>query len=101
MYKMIMTLLIAAAVLIIAGYLLFRPDISTNQKERSYLIGASYMTMNNEFYEILHEQIIFRRLPVLMNLLREKKLCYRTKMPVNRRTLPPDIFKLPHKKITF
>lgn len=60
MYKMIMTLLIAAAVLIIAGYLLFRPDISTNQKERSYLIGASYMTMNNEFYEILNEQISHR-----------------------------------------
>ncbi len=60
MYKMIMTLLIAAAVLIIAGYLIIRPDISTRQKERSYLIGASYMTMNNEFYEILNEQISHR-----------------------------------------
>ena len=60
MYKMIMTLLIAAAVLIMAGYLIIRPDISTNQKERSYLIGASYMTMNNEFYEILNEQISHR-----------------------------------------
>ena len=60
MYKTIMTLLIGASVLILAGYLLFRPDISTNQKERSYLIGASYMTMNNEFYEILNEQISHR-----------------------------------------
>lgn len=60
MYKTIMTLLIWASVLILAGYLLFQPDISTNQKEKSYLIGASYMTMNNEFYEILNEQISHR-----------------------------------------
>ncbi len=27
-------------------------DHSVNQKEHSSLIGASYMTMNNEFYKI-------------------------------------------------
>jgi len=32
-------------------------DFSLNQKENSYLIGASYMTMNNEFYKILSEEI--------------------------------------------
>lgn len=32
-------------------------DFSLNQKEHSYLIGASYMTMNNEFYKILSEEI--------------------------------------------
>lgn len=32
-------------------------DFSTNQKENSFLIGASYMTMNNEFYKIISEEI--------------------------------------------
>lgn len=32
-------------------------DYSINQKENSYLIGASYMTMNNEFYKIISEEI--------------------------------------------
>lgn len=32
-------------------------DYSLNQKENSNLIGASYMTMNNEFYKILNEEI--------------------------------------------
>ncbi len=32
-------------------------DYSLNQKEGSRLIGASYMTMNNEFYKILNEEI--------------------------------------------
>ena len=60
MYKLIMTLLAAAAALMIAGYVVLHPDISANQKKRSRLIGASYMTMNNEFYEILNEQISHR-----------------------------------------
>ncbi len=34
-----------------------KTDYSLNQKEDSYLIGASYMTMNNEFYKILNEEI--------------------------------------------
>lgn len=32
-------------------------DYSVNQKENTYLIGASYMTMNNEFYRIISEEI--------------------------------------------
>lgn len=35
----------------------FQADYSIKQKEDSYLIGASYMTMNNEFYKIISEQI--------------------------------------------
>lgn len=34
-----------------------KTDHSLNQKENSYFIGASYMTMNNEFYKILNEEI--------------------------------------------
>lgn len=34
-----------------------KKDYSMNQKENSYLIGASYMTMNNEFYKIVNEEI--------------------------------------------
>ena len=60
MYRLIMTILLAGSFLIFAGYLIFQPDLSTDQKEKSYLIGASYMTMNNEFYEILNEQISHR-----------------------------------------
>ena len=60
MYKLIMTLLAGTGALILAGYLVLQPDASTNQKEKSHLIGASYMTMNNEFYEILNEQISHR-----------------------------------------
>ena len=60
MYRLIMVLLALSAALLIAGYSVLRPDISANQKEGSRLIGASYMTMNNEFYEILNEQISHR-----------------------------------------
>lgn len=35
-------------------------DYSVNQKEHSYLIGVSYMTMNNEFYKIISEEISAR-----------------------------------------
>lgn len=35
-------------------------DYSVNQKENSYRIGVSYMTMNNEFYKILNEEIVNR-----------------------------------------
>ena len=38
----------------------FRPDISENQKENSVLIGAIYMTMNNELFAIINEQIAHR-----------------------------------------
>lgn len=49
---------------VILGILFFRlygsHDYSFNQKENSYLIGASYMTMNNEFYKIMSEEISAR-----------------------------------------
>lgn len=35
-------------------------DYSADQRRNSYLIGASYMTMNNEFYKILSEEISAR-----------------------------------------
>lgn len=35
-------------------------DYSVNQKRNSYLIGTSYMTMNNEFYKIMSEEISAR-----------------------------------------
>lgn len=35
-------------------------DFSLNQKKNSLLIGASYMTMNNEFYKIISEEITYR-----------------------------------------
>lgn len=60
MYRLIMGVLSAGAVVLIAMYLVFQPDASNDQKEHSHLIGASYMTMNNEFYEILNEQISHR-----------------------------------------
>ncbi len=44
---------ILAAVFFFSG----NRDFSLNQKENSYLIGASYMTMNNEFYKIIGEEI--------------------------------------------
>ncbi len=34
-----------------------KEDYSLNQKRNSYLIGTSYMTMNNEFYKIISEEI--------------------------------------------
>ena len=59
-------------VFIIFNFLLYLPlilllamgitgrDYSRNQRRNGYLIGASYMTMNNEFYKILNEEIISR-----------------------------------------
>ncbi len=35
-------------------------DYSVNQKQNARLIGASYMTMNNEFYKIMSEEISAR-----------------------------------------
>ena len=59
-YKLSMAIMAAGAVILPLLYLVFQPDASTGQKEHSHLIGASYMTMNNEFYEILNEQISHR-----------------------------------------
>ena len=47
-------------VVLLAGYFLFHPDGSVSQDEDSVLIGASYMTMNNELFAIINEQISHR-----------------------------------------
>lgn len=54
--------LLANAAAIAAGIFFFLSgrDFSVNQKKNSYLIGASYMTMNNEFYKIISEEITYR-----------------------------------------
>lgn len=36
-----------------------KKDFSAEQKEESRLIGASYMTMNNEFYKIISEEVSY------------------------------------------
>ena len=41
----------------ILGIICSKEDHSLNQKKNSLLIGASYMTMNNEFYKIISEEI--------------------------------------------
>lgn len=55
-------LVLVNVIVILAGVLFFfgGRDFSFNQKENSYLIGASYMTMNNEFYKIISEEITHR-----------------------------------------
>ena len=35
-------------------------DFSLEQKEDARLIGVSYMTMNNEFYTIISEEVAYR-----------------------------------------
>lgn len=54
--------LLANAAAIAAGIFFFwsGQDFSLNQKENSLLFGASYMTMNNEFYKIISEEITYR-----------------------------------------
>ena len=53
-------LLLLVDLLVIGGgiFLLFSGrDYSVAQKQNSSLIGLSYMTMNNEFYKIMSEEI--------------------------------------------
>lgn len=57
----IVLILINVAVIgyvILCGYM--KKDYSVNQKINSNLIGLSYMTMNNEFYKIINEEISAR-----------------------------------------
>ena len=57
------TVWILANVFFLAAGIFFfgdRTDFSFRQKEDSFLIGASYMTMNNEFYKIIGEEIAHR-----------------------------------------
>lgn len=55
-------LILVNAIVVLTGAFFFfgKRDFSYNQKENSYLIGASYMTMNNEFYKIIGEEITHR-----------------------------------------
>lgn len=48
---------IVILIFVIIVVIIFCQDHSKSQKEQSLLIGCSYMTMNNEFYQILNEQI--------------------------------------------
>ncbi len=59
-YRLVMGFMAATVLLGMIVFVSGKIDMSTNQKEKSHLIGASYMTMNNEFYEILNEQISHR-----------------------------------------
>lgn len=51
---LIVNVAIAGIFLVVASD---KTDYSTNQKKNSYLIGVNYMTMNNEFYKIMSEEI--------------------------------------------
>lgn len=63
-FKRIFWVVLLLADLVLLGIMFFvlyaGKDYSVNQKENAYLIGASYMTMNNEFYEIMSEEISAR-----------------------------------------
>lgn len=52
---LILANLVLIGMFVLAGF--SKHDFSVNQKENSHLIGVSYMTMNNEFYEIMSEEI--------------------------------------------
>ena len=45
------------ACILLFFFLRAKKDYSVNQKEHCHFIGASYMTMNNEFYKIISEEI--------------------------------------------
>ena len=57
-------LLILAINIVIAvsvcSFFFGKKDFSSEQKENGRLIGASYMTMNNEFYKIISEEVSYR-----------------------------------------
>ncbi|MDE7311520.1 MAG: sugar ABC transporter substrate-binding protein [Eubacterium sp.] len=52
--------LLNIGICILALFFVQEKDYSANQKEYAHLIGASYMTMNNEFYKIISEEISAR-----------------------------------------
>lgn len=56
-FWIVLTLVNAAIFALFFLCLFANKDYSVNQKRNSHLIGASYMTMNNEFYKILSEEI--------------------------------------------
>ncbi len=53
-------IVVLAAVVILVFFIIIHPDLSATGREDSRLIGVSYMTMNNEFYRVMHEQISAR-----------------------------------------
>ena len=58
--EIILTFLVYMYVIFIILFVYFfcgKIDLSLNQKRNCYKIGLSYMTMNNEFYKILNEEI--------------------------------------------
>ncbi len=114
-YRLVMAFLIAVTIILGAAYLIFRPDASTNQKEGAHLIGASYMTMNNEFYEMLNEQISHRveaegdrlvlRDPALSVIRQEEQIEEMLEMGIDFLILTPvnadsleDVLKKAHEK---
>ena len=44
----------------VGSFFFGKKDFSSEQKENGRLIGASYMTMNNEFYKIISEEVSYR-----------------------------------------
>ena len=53
----ILNLLLYLPILVLVLTRASNRDYSRNQRKDAYLIGASYMTMNNEFFKILNEEI--------------------------------------------
>ena len=63
-FKRMFWLLLILADIVLVGILFLgfftHKDYSANQRENARLIGVSYMTMNNEFYKIMSEEISAR-----------------------------------------
>ena len=63
-FKQIFWFLLILADIVLMGILFLgfftHKDYSANQRENARLIGVSYMTMNNEFYKIMSEEISAR-----------------------------------------
>lgn len=64
-HKTFMRILLILAINIVVAVSVFffffgKQDFSSEQKENGRLIGASYMTMNNEFYKIIGEEVSYR-----------------------------------------
>lgn len=59
--RILLILVINIVIAVSVGSFFFgKKDFSSEQKENGRLIGASYMTMNNEFYKIIGEEVSYR-----------------------------------------
>ena len=58
--RIIEVLMVVMSFVSVMVYFSVKPDFSASQKENAHLIGVTYMTMNNEFYGIVNEQINHR-----------------------------------------